>query len=268
MHQLKSSCRGVQCRPARASEGLCVNILQYQSEAPSARRIMGYCIRRMHVEDIPQLVSIDREAFPTQWPPTSFKRELSNKLAHYLVAYQNKDDSLSVPAQAPEPPDKGTLGKIADKVREVVTLGNSRKDELPSVRNIAGYVALWMMADEAHIISIAVRQAHLNQGIGELLLISAIDLATEHNALVVTLEVRASNHPAQALYEKYGFCRVGERRAYYSDNKEDAVIMTTDAIASESYRSRLQQLKQDYAQKRECVLSAEIKQRFLESHTY
>lgn len=243
-----------------------MNILQYQSEAPSARHTMGYCIRRMRLEDIPRLVSIDREAFPTQWPPTSFKRELSNKMAHYLVACQEEDESLCVLVQTPEPANTGILGKITDKVRQIVTLGNSRKDELPYVQSTAGYVALWMMADEAHITSIAVGQAHLNQGIGELLLISAIDLATEHNAMVVTLEVRASNRPAQALYEKYGFCKVGERHAYYSDNREDAVIMTTDAIASDSYRSRLRELKRDYVQRREEILSAELKQRFLEPH--
>ena len=227
---------------------------------------MGYYIRQMRVEDIPQLVCIDREAFPTQWPPTSFKRELSNRMAHYLVACQEGEEGPCVPVQAPEPLNVGMLGRITDKVRQAVTLGNSKKDKLPTVRDIAGYIALWMMADEAHVTSIAVSQAHLNQGIGELLLISAIDLATEHNAVVVTLEVRASNRPAQALYEKYGFCRVGERRAYYSDNREDALIMTTDTITSDSYRSCLRELKRDYVQRREEILSTELKQRFLESH--
>src|SRR6185295_4880547 len=69
-------------------------------------------------------------------------------------------------------------------------------------------------------------------GVGERLLIACIELAQEYDQQLITLEVRASNDGAQLLYEKYGFDRAGLRVRYYSDNHEDAVIMTTPAIAS------------------------------------
>ena len=71
----------------------------------------------------------------------------------------------------------------------------------------------------------------------------------ELDAQVLTLEVRASNLPAQALYEKYGFAKVGVRRRYYADDGEDAVVMTTERITSGSYQSMFQQLKQAYTQR-------------------
>jgi len=66
---------------------------------------------------------------------------------------------------------------------------------------------------------------------------------------MVTLEVRASNTPAQNLYIKYSFTVTGRRRGYYSDNKEDAIIMTLDNPASETYQRRLQELKESHAKK-------------------
>lgn len=105
------------------------------------------------------------------------------------------------------------------------------------------------MADEAHITNIAVREIHRRQGIGELLLISIIDLATGLNAGKLTLEVRASNIAAQSLYYKYGFTQVGLRRGYYTNNKEDAILMSIEDITSASFQSRLNRLKKAHSQK-------------------
>ncbi len=63
---------------------------------------------------------------------------------------------------------------------------------------------------------------------------------------LVTLECRASNEAAQGLYEKYGFRRVGVRRRYYSDNREDAVIMTTESILTPSYGALFRRLKEEH----------------------
>jgi len=78
---------------------------------------------------------------------------------------------------------------------------------------------------------------------------SIIDLAVELNTKVITLEVRASNIPAQSLYRKYGFSQVGVRSSYYTDNREDGLIMTTEIITSAPFQARFQQLKQVYAQR-------------------
>jgi ribosomal-protein-alanine N-acetyltransferase len=116
-------------------------------------------------------------------------------------------------------------------------------------QNIVGYAALWLMVDEAHLTSIAVRGTHRRQGIGELLLIFIIKLAAQLNAEVVTLEARTSNLEAQSLYSKYGFTEAGVRRGYYSEDGEDAVIMTTETITSDSYQARFQELKREYMQR-------------------
>jgi ribosomal-protein-alanine N-acetyltransferase len=70
-------------------------------------------------------------------------------------------------------------------------------------------------------------------------------MAVALRARVVTLEVRATNTDAQALYEKYGFHQSGVRRGYYTDNNEDALIMTTDSLESASFRDGFQLLKQE-----------------------
>jgi len=112
-----------------------------------------------------------------------------------------------------------------------------------------GFAGFWAMADEAHITTIATREASRRQGIGELLLQSVIDMANQRASRIVTLEVRVSNTAAQQLYTKYGFSQVGLRRGYYTDNHEDAVIMSTDHIASPSFQAQLQELKKAYTEK-------------------
>jgi ribosomal-protein-alanine N-acetyltransferase len=92
-----------------------------------------------------------------------------------------------------------------------------------------------MMAGEAHIVTVAVRESHRRMGIGERLLVAVIELARQEGQDSVTLEVRKSNEGAQRLYEKYGFQRVGLRVRYYTDNNEDAVLMTTPDLSSPSY---------------------------------
>ena len=70
------------------------------------------------------------------------------------------------------------------------------------------------------------------------------DLAQDLHAVVMTLEVRASNTAAQSLYAKYGFQKVGVRNGYYLDNREDAVIMTTESITSAKFREHIRQLRE------------------------
>jgi ribosomal-protein-alanine N-acetyltransferase len=102
------------------------------------------------------------------------------------------------------------------------------------------------LAGEAHIVSVCVSTKYRGQGVGELLLLACIEHATTHEASTVTLEVRASNHVAQNLYRKYGFTERGLRKAYYSDDREDAIIMTTEQILSPSFRERFLELAQSH----------------------
>jgi ribosomal-protein-alanine N-acetyltransferase len=105
--------------------------------------------------------------------------------------------------------------------------------------DVVGFGGLWVMVDEAHITTFAVDPRWRRRGVGEWLLLALLDRAVERGAREATLEVRLSNMPARRLYEKYGFRPVGIRPRYYSDNGEDALIMTTDPLASAAVRERL-----------------------------
>ena len=99
------------------------------------------------------------------------------------------------------------------------------------------------MADEAHITTFAVHPRWRRQRIGERLLLAFLDLARDRHAREATLEVRLSNLPARRLYEKYGFRPVGLRPRYYSDNNEDALIMTTEPLGDARVRDRIDRLR-------------------------
>jgi len=202
----------------------------------------------MRREDITQVTEIDREAFPTLLPPANYERELENQLAHYIVAC-DEEEKVEEP-EAGAPLEKEPSG-LASKVRRLLNCNRFFGYELPKSgkQYIAGFAGFWIMAGEAHITSIAVREIRRRQGIGELLLISVVNLAAELNARIVTLEVRTSNTNAQRLYCKYGFTQAGLRHHYYIDNKEDAVIMTTESITSAPFQAHLQRLKKAHSRK-------------------
>lgn len=189
-------------------------------------------------EDLEQVQEIEREAFPTLVPPTAYRRELKNRQAGYIVCLRND--------QRATPVSHSTLGVIA---RLLLYFGLDLGERRSTPELIVGFVGAWFMAGEAHIVSIAVRESHRGQGIGELLLQSIIDTALLREQEMVTLEVRISNTPAQKLYEKYGFKQVGIRKRYYSDNQEDAYIMTTDELKSETYQKRYSDLRVSFSDK-------------------
>ena len=108
---------------------------------------------------------------------------------------------------------------------------------------VVGYGGMWVMVDEAHITTFAVDPDHRRQRIGERLLLALLDVAMARHAHEATLEVRLSNLPARRLYEKYGFRPVGLRPRYYSDDNEDALIMTTEPLAEPSMRDRIARLR-------------------------
>ena len=205
---------------------------------------MAYSLRPMRKEDIAQVTEIDHEAFPDQLPPANYRHELQNQLARYIVAC---DDAKTF--EEPEvKPSKG-LAKLAARLKLYLRRSH-RDDSLPSKREyIVGFAGIWVLADEAHITNLAVRKRYRRRGIGELLLISIIDLAKELKASIMTLEVRASNLPAQNLYRKYGFTQVGIRRGYYLDNREDGILMSTESITSASFQAHLQQLREALARR-------------------
>lgn len=90
---------------------------------------------------------------------------------------------------------------------------------------VAGYAGAWILADEAHVTTIAVHPDKRRQGLGRHLMEELLDRSKDAGAVCSTLEVRAGNMAALHLYEELGYVRAGVRKRYYPDNREDAVVM-------------------------------------------
>lgn len=147
--------------------------------------------RLMKVEDIPDILIIEREAFTMPWTAEAFRNELThNHFAKYMVM------------------------ELEDR--------------------IIGYAGLWAIVDEAHVTNIALLEEYRGRKWGERLLNELMKTAAYLGMNAITLEVRVSNEIAQNLYRKKGFRSAGTRKGYYSDNREDALIMWADLPAYEN----------------------------------
>lgn len=155
---------------------------------PDEDRWNMFHIREMKVEDIPQVLLIDRLSFSLPWPENSYRFELLDNNASLLW----------------------------------VTEANLPNEQ----RKIVGMIVVWLVADEAHIATLAVHPEYRRQGIGKRLLAKALRECAQRGARLATLEVRQTNAAAQEMYCRFGFEIVGRRAHYYNDNGEDAIIMT------------------------------------------
>jgi [ribosomal protein S18]-alanine N-acetyltransferase len=102
---------------------------------------------------------------------------------------------------------------------------------------VVGFAGIWLMVDEAHVTTFGVHPDWRRQGIGRQLLLNLVELSVTIGARRMTLEVRLSNGPAQSLYRTFGFEDAGRRHAYYTDDGEDALIMTTPDLSDPRMRS-------------------------------
>ncbi len=142
-------------------------------------------IRRAGLADVKAIGAIEKLSFPTPWPRWSFLAELSHSLSRTLVA-------------GPSPPDPW---------------------------KVWGYIVFWVVADEMHILNLAVHPRHRRRGIARRLLTEGLNQARSLGAAVAWLEVRPSNSPALNLYASLGFQEVGRRPLYYDDTQEDAILL-------------------------------------------
>lgn len=195
-----------------------------------------YVVERMTVADVPAVAALEKRVFPLPWSAHVFEYELRhNPMAYFVVVRPRKPGIVREEATSP-----------ARRVR-------SKPEQESSSQQMLGYGGFWFIVGEAHICTLAVHPDWRGRGLGELVLVHLIDRATEIDAAVVTLEVRASNVVAQNMYRKYGFVQTGVGKGYYTDNGEDAVIMATDLISSAAFQRQFQALKASLWQK----LSAE-----------
>jgi ribosomal-protein-alanine N-acetyltransferase len=145
-------------------------------------------IRRMKIDDLEQVHAIDVLSFAMPWPPSSYRFEL-----------------LENPAS------------LSWVVEAILPDGKPR---------VVGMSVIWLVKDEAHIATIAVHPDFRRNGIGRKLLVEILRECIGNGAKQATLEVRANNIAAQNLYRDFGFEVVNRRLRYYSDNNEDALMMT------------------------------------------
>jgi ribosomal-protein-alanine N-acetyltransferase len=186
-------------------------------------------IQPLQLAHLPAVMEIERESFSLPWPERAYQHELThNDLAHYYVLYPRS----VTPSLAPMP--------AWQRLWQVMV-----RRPAAEAGPVLGYGGFWLLYDEAHISTLAVRITHRRQGLGELLLIAMLGEAQRLGASRATLEVRVSNVAAQALYTKYGFKQVGQRKAYYSDNREDALILTTPEFASLAFQDLLSARRRD-----------------------
>ncbi|HLC34086.1 MAG TPA: ribosomal protein S18-alanine N-acetyltransferase [Anaerolineales bacterium] len=157
--------------------------------SPASGDVAGLAIRAMRADDIARVMAIDSLSFPNPWPETTYHFEISeNPSAHLLV-----------------------LEVQAEQART----------------QVIGFAGYWFIIDEAHISTLAVHPDWRGRGMGQVLLRALLREAAWRGALSATLEVRRGNRVAQRLYERHGFAVVGRRLGYYSDNGEDALLMTS-----------------------------------------
>lgn len=149
-------------------------------------------IAAMAPSHLPQVLEIERLSFPTPWTPGLFLHELKLPFSRVRVAHTNGNGSSA----------------------------------------LVGYVCWWLVAEEAHILNLAVHPDHRRRGIaGDFVALVLAD-ACEQNAASVTLEVRRDNVAAQGLYRRFGFSECGIRRDYYGRG-DDAIVMTRELAEDE-----------------------------------
>jgi len=184
-----------------------------------------YRLETMTLAHVPTVAAIEAAVFSHPWSLANFVHEVTDNLySDYVVLRYGPWIPAGGGRRAPS-----SLRSLFHKEGED--------------RSIVGYGGLWLMVDEAHICTLAVRTAWRGRGLGELVLSALIEHGIVREASHATLEVRRSNLVAQNLYRKYGFVEVGVRKGYYLDNNEDALIMTTGALASEEYQALFARLQ-------------------------
>lgn len=182
---------------------------------------LPFYVRPMQLADVPAVMAIEHTAFSLPWPEGAYRHEITkNELAHYYVL------CFRSPAVSQKPGSPSLWQRIRSSFKQ---------EAEPPADVVLGYGGFWMMVDEAHISTLAIRQDVRGHGLGEFLLLALLDEARRLGAQLATLEVRVSNAVARALYTKYGFRETGRRTAYYHDNNEDALIMTTPVFTVGNY---------------------------------
>lgn len=221
-------------KPNKLKQGMSSQAVLRPFKAPStSQQASSIVVTPMSVDDIPPVMAIERTSFPRPWPERAYRYELSeNPNAHFVVA---RADVRS----------EGSFVTRSSQWHKITRFFRPQRRTLVVAPRplVIGFAGMWMYVDEAHIATIATHPDWRGRGIGELILLHLMREAQRRNATTVTLEVRVSNRVAQSLYRKYGFEEVGYRKAYYHDNREDALLMTVTRFTEPGYEAHLDHLE-------------------------
>lgn len=214
---------------------------------------LPYSIEPMRLSDVSEVEVIERQSFSSPWSRRSYEYDLTqNALARYIVVRERPEGGGGEGAEAITPAVPSWIGRLRAALRSLAyslgivpspaPAGDPEAESGPQPP-ILGFAGLWLAVEEAHLVTIAVRPELRRRGLGELLLVSILDLACSMHVSTMLLEVRGSNAAARQLYEKYGFTVSRIRKGYYSDNGEDGVEMAAEGINKAPFQARLQRLK-------------------------
>ena len=187
----------------------------------------SYKVKLADKSDSNQITEIEEIIFSDDGNSVSFINEIKYENKYYILL-------------AREITEKNNL--IVSLLKKLLKLRNIFSSKFVSSNNsdfISGFIGVWFYEYESYISTFGVREFERGKGLGELLLIQAIYDVILKGGKSISLEVRKSNFQAIDLYEKYGFHKVGMRKFYYSNNNEDAVIMTAKDINSEGYKNKI-----------------------------
>lgn len=176
---------------------------------------LGFAVEPMTAADVPEVMAIEVASFTAPWSSRAFLYEIDRNTASTMLVIRRG-------------PPRGSPWSTA-----LAQLGLIGKGA------VLGYGGFWLLVDDIHISTIAVHSHWRNRGLGELLVLSLLERGLELGAQRATLEVRVSNLAGQSLYLKYGFAICTRRRRYYSDNDEDAYIMTTPGFGTPEFQANL-----------------------------
>jgi ribosomal-protein-alanine N-acetyltransferase len=184
-------------------------------------------------EDIAAIVDLDQRALGGLWSAQTYLRELASPNSCLRVLGRSFDN-IEAPA---EKPSKPAMAAIETAARKCSPHGDQ---EIPDSLIIIGVGCYWEIVDEAHITVLAVDPCYHRRGLGRWLLIQLLANACQRGLKRATLEVRASNGRAIALYESFGFEPLGTRKRYYPDG-EDALILWQNSLEKTDFGDMLAQ---------------------------
>ena len=150
--------------------------------------VATWSLRKMTIADLPKVMEIELQAFTNPWTTEMVKKELSQDWSTVLIGEALTEHGWT----------------------------------------LVSFAIFWLVADEVHVLNVATDGAFRKQGYGRKVMHAVLDIGRSHKCRIATLEVRRGNEAAIALYRSLGFRAVGMRPNYYTDNREDAVIMIMD----------------------------------------